>query len=144
MIAFSVLTKYKIDVDAWADWQESSGEYVTTEPVQLVLPMSTPMETLTAKYWTSDARNRIIVVRPGYAFRVSGPTFNTPTLRLAGFVHDIMCSQVDGRRPVIGYFRRHRFYRQIAINQGCGKVRAVTHFGALCAFNWLHDRLQNG
>jgi hypothetical protein len=133
-----------VDVDDFAEFDEAKQLWRVKKDIWIRFPVEPVLNNVDCEYWESFPGSLInfprILVMAGYEWDgASGPAMDTPDIRLASMVHDIICTVVRGERVVGGYFARHWLYYVIARTQGCPKARASYHLVALLLFNWLHE-----
>lgn len=128
----------RIDTEAIADYDESTGMYVRRMTVDYILP-DYPMRLAQTDDWETWY-GRIRAYAGGIWDGASGPVIQGPHTVVASDIHDIVCTTVDIDGPVLpGYFCRHALYRRICIAQGMPRARAWLHWWALTRANWLYS-----
>jgi len=141
IIDVQLLNGSLVDVDAFAEYREQDRRFgMRGKNVRLIFPEKYKIRDLKSRHgWQSYSASNTIVLSRHYTWDgPSGPTFDTPSLRLASLVHDIICTETARGYAIKGYVLRHEIYRLIAIDQQCPRWRANGHFAALVGFNWAY------
>lgn len=141
-----ILNGSLVDVDEFAQYREHDNRFGARMDFELVFPDSIKINDRKSREgWFSHSSTNSISVFQRYTWDgPSGPTFDTPSLRLASLVHDIICTKTARGYAVNGYWKRHQIYRDIAKGQNCPPWRANLHFGVLVSFNWIYSMQKKG
>lgn len=130
-----------IDVDQFAQFVEHQNKFGVVWAVSVVFPDSIPLRDVAGVDWFVDGQT--LVIRPPYSWDgPSGPTFDTPALRVASLVHDVICEPTPRGYAVASYYQRHLVYYLLARAQGCPRWRSALHFGFLLAFNGIYSAIK--
>jgi hypothetical protein len=158
-VTIQVLDGRKVDVDAFAEYDEELNLFRVTRQVVFVFPSSWRVVGVEGDKWHSIADSKVgmrvgseivvweddagrIVVEVGYTWDgPSGPTFDTPVTRYPSLIHDLICTTIDGAHVIDGYFKRHWVYYALLREQGAPLWRAQLHWHALNVGNWAYSLL---
>ena len=120
------------------DYIREGRNFVLTGPASFLLDPVVPLnEDVLVDTKEYRIGNELAVVKPGFRWRASGPTINSPTTRRASLLHDCLyVAMARGDLPHASRAAADQNMLRILEEDGAGRIRRWYWWAGVRLFGW--------